>query len=112
MRSVFAPPSPGRGGGGPSYLHLRVPIFHGHYEGDPETYRAPGEVARLRAEADCIPRLRAAILDQGRAPAATLDALAGRAAAEATDALRQAEAAPFPALATLTADVLARGGPA
>ncbi len=97
-----------RDGGGPSFFHVRVPIFHGHYEGDPETYRAPGEVKKLRAEQDCLAHFRARVLAAGRASAAALDALDADCAARAARALERAQQAPFPAPATLTTDVCAR----
>jgi len=97
-----------RDGGGPSFFHVRVPIFHGHYEGDPETYRAPGEVQQLRAERDCVAIFRARVLAAGRAAAAQLDAIDADCAARAARALARAQEAPFPPLATLTTDVHAR----
>ena len=97
-----------RDGGGPSFFHVRVPLFHGHYEGDPETYRAPGEVKQLRAEQDCIVRFRAEAIAAGRASAAALDAIDADCAARAAAAIERAQAAPFPALSTLTTDVYAR----
>ncbi len=97
-----------RNGGGPSFFHVRVPIFHGHFEGDPETYRAPGEVRRLRAERDCIARFRAHVLAAGRASAAALEAIDAECAMRAAQALARAQQAPFPALETLTTDVHVR----
>ena len=96
-----------REGAGPSFLHIRVPLFHGHYEGDPETYRAPGEVKKLRAEADCIAIFRKRLLDANAIGADELGAMQAAAAALATRALARADAAAFPALATLTSDVYA-----
>jgi pyruvate dehydrogenase E1 component alpha subunit len=97
-----------RAGGGPSFYHVRVPLFHGHYEGDPETYRAPGEVARLRAEQDCLSRFRARLLAAGRMSAADLDAIDEDCRARAAAALAAADAAPFPPQSALVTDVYAR----
>ncbi|MBI4692773.1 MAG: thiamine pyrophosphate-dependent dehydrogenase E1 component subunit alpha [Gammaproteobacteria bacterium] len=97
-----------RAGQGPSFFHVRVPLFHGHYEGDPETYRAPGEVKRLREEADCLKKFRARILGAGQADATALDRIDGECAARVAAALAKAQAAPFPAPATLTTDVYAK----
>jgi TPP-dependent pyruvate/acetoin dehydrogenase alpha subunit len=94
-----------RAGDGPSFFHVRVPIFHGHYEGDAETYRAPGEVARLRGEADCLEILRARL---GAAQQATLDAVDAECAARAAAAIAAAAAAAWPAPDTLTTDVYVR----
>lgn len=97
-----------RDGGGPSFFHVRVPLFHGHYEGDPETYRAPGEVQHLRAEQDCLVHFRTRVLGSGRATATALDAIDAECAARAARALASAQDAPWPSLATLTTDVCAR----
>ena len=32
--------------------------YYGHFEGDATTYRAPGEVEKLRRESDCLARFR------------------------------------------------------
>lgn len=97
-----------RAGEGPSFFHLHVPIFHGHYEGDPETYRAPGEVKALRENADCLKKLRARLLAAARASASELDSIDAECAQRVAAALDKAQAAPFPALSTLTTDVLAK----
>jgi pyruvate dehydrogenase E1 component alpha subunit len=97
-----------RRGEGPSFFHVRVPLFHGHYEGDPETYRAPGEVRQLRAEQDCISIFRARVLAAGRAEAAALDTLDAECAARAAAALARAQQAPFPPVSSLTTHVFAR----
>ena len=43
-----------REGGGPSLLECAMIRFFGHYEGDAQTYRAPGEVEDIRANRDCL----------------------------------------------------------
>jgi pyruvate dehydrogenase E1 component alpha subunit len=94
-----------RAGAGPSFFHVRVPLFHGHYEGDPETYRAPGEVAQLRAHADCLKILRAQL---DPALGAELDALDTECQATAAAALTHAASAPWPTAEALLTDVYAR----
>lgn len=97
-----------RAGKGPMFFHVRVPIFHGHYEGDPETYRAPGEVKALRENADCLSKFRARVLAAGRAEASALDAIDAECAGAAAAAIATAADAPFPPLETLKTHVLAR----
>lgn len=97
-----------RAGEGPSFFHVRVPIFHGHYEGDPETYRAPGEVKALRENADCLKKFKPRIIAAGRASAAELEAIDADCAVRVAAALERAQSAPFPVLAALTTDVLAQ----
>ena len=43
-----------RAGGGPSLLECKVNRYYGHFEGDQQTYRAPGEVDELRRTRDCL----------------------------------------------------------
>lgn len=97
-----------RRGGGPSFFHVKVPLFHGHYEGDPETYRAPGEVRQLRAEQDCLSVFRTRVLAAARADAATLDAIDAECTARAAAALERAQQAPYPAPESLVSDVYLR----
>jgi pyruvate dehydrogenase E1 component alpha subunit len=96
-----------RAAGGPQFFHLRVPLFYGHYEGDPETYRAPGEVERLRAEADCIAIFRARLLGDFVTSADALDAIDREVAADVEQALAAAAAAPPPLAGELLTDVWA-----
>ncbi|MGD9601156.1 MAG: thiamine pyrophosphate-dependent dehydrogenase E1 component subunit alpha [Gammaproteobacteria bacterium] len=93
-----------RAGGGPSFFHVRVPLFHGHYEGDPETYRAPGEVKALREQQDCLKKLRQRI-DPALAP--RLDTIDAECREAAAAALAHAQEAPWPTPDALTRDVYA-----
>jgi TPP-dependent pyruvate/acetoin dehydrogenase alpha subunit len=43
-----------RAGGGPSLIECRVNRYYGHFEGDQQTYRAPGEVDEIRRTRDCL----------------------------------------------------------
>ena len=36
--------APARDGGGPTLLEVKITRFYGHFEGDPQTYRAKDEV--------------------------------------------------------------------
>ena len=50
-----------REGGGPALLECKMIRFYGHFEGDPQTYRAKGEVEDIRAnDRDCIECFRRA----------------------------------------------------
>ena len=53
-----------RRGDGPSLLEVRTDRYFGHFQGDPELYRDPQEVARLKQH-DPIARLRQQLLEQG-----------------------------------------------
>jgi pyruvate dehydrogenase E1 component alpha subunit len=71
-----------RAGGGPSLLECKVNRYYGHFEGDQQTYRAPGEVG-----ADDLRRVDAEV-------EALID-----------DAVTRAKAAPEPEPADLLTDV-------
>jgi len=53
-----------RNGGGPSLMHVKLNRFFGHFEGDAMTYRAEGEVARLREENDSLKIFRARVNEE------------------------------------------------
>ncbi|GAA3620800.1 hypothetical protein GCM10022419_128060 [Nonomuraea rosea] len=82
-----------REGGGPTLLECMTERLVGHYIGDAETYRQPGELERIRRR-EPIARLRAGLLADG-VPAAEIDAAEQRARAEMESAAAAALAAPF-----------------
>jgi pyruvate dehydrogenase E1 component alpha subunit len=94
-----------RAGEGPSLLHLKLARYFGHFEGDGMTYRSPDEVAKLRAERDCLKLFRAKVTEAGLLDGAALDAIEGEVAAVIEHAVRRAKAAPMPAPADLLSDV-------
>ncbi len=94
-----------RNGGGPSLLHLKLGRYYGHFEGDATTYRAPGEVDRLRAEHDCLKRFRNRVTEASLLEAHELDAIDGEVEKLIDDAVVHAKAAPLPTEADLLADV-------
>jgi len=79
--------------GGPTLLECMTERIVGHYIGDAENYRKPGELDRIRAR-EPIARLRAGLLADG-VPAAEIDAVEARARAEMETAAAAALAAPF-----------------
>ncbi len=54
-----------RDGGGPSWIEVRNLRFFGHYEGDAEKYRPPGEVEEYRKNGDCLKNFRTRVLAEG-----------------------------------------------
>ena len=71
-----------RDGEGPSVLHVKFMRHYGHFEGDAMTYRAPGEIERLKAEKDCLQLFRQRVTEAGllEADAARRDRQGGQAA--------------------------------
>jgi len=94
-----------REGGGPALLECKMVRFYGHFEGDAQTYRGPGELEAIRADQDCIKKFAAAVTRAEVLSAAELKAVDDEVLAVIEDAVRQAKAAPLPAAADLTTDV-------
>ncbi len=96
-----------RTGGGPSFIHCDVPLFHAHFEGDQETYRADGEVAKLRADRDCLKNFRDRVIGEKLVSEAELDRIDESATQQAAAAIAAAKNAPQPPSDALYTDVYA-----
>jgi pyruvate dehydrogenase E1 component alpha subunit len=94
-----------REGGGPSLLECKMVRFHGHFEGDAQTYRGKGELDDIRANQDCIKKFSAAVTGAGVIQAAELKDIDHDVLGLIENAVKQAKAAPLPSLADLTTDV-------
>ncbi len=94
-----------RAGQGPSLIHVRLNRYFGHFEGDAMTYRAPGEVEKLRAERDCLDLFRARVGEAGLLEADQLDAIDGEVSELIDEAVAEAAAAPPPGPEDLVSDV-------
>ncbi len=90
----------------PAVLECRVERFHGHFEGDPQKYRDPTEMAAL-AEKDPLARARAALAAAG-VEAARFEAFDGEVDAEIDAAVDYARGSPLPDFASARADVYAQ----
>ncbi|HKT95342.1 MAG TPA: thiamine pyrophosphate-dependent dehydrogenase E1 component subunit alpha [Paraburkholderia sp.] len=94
-----------RSGGGPTLVEMKLSRYFGHFEGDAQTYRAPGEVQKLREEKDCLKRFEERVV---RAELASTDGLRkvdAEVKALIDDAVAKAKAAPLPAPEALLTDV-------
>ncbi len=96
-----------RAGGGPRLLHAVTYRFKGHVSVDPGTYRDPAEVAAALAR-DPLRLLRERLLAHG-ASADDIDDIDRSAQAEIDEALRAAEAAPWPEARAAYDDVMTAG---
>ncbi len=96
-----------REGKGPFLLHLKTKRFYGHFEGDAMTYRAPDEVAGLRANNDCIARFRSRVTEAGLLTPAQMDAIDQEAEKLVDEAVVAAKSGPMPVMADLLTDVYA-----
>ncbi len=94
-----------RNGEGPSLLHVKLNRYYGHFEGDAMTYRAPGEVEKLRAEKDCLKLFRQRVTETGLLEAEQLDEIEQQAKALIDEAVKESVAAPPPSAEDLLTDV-------
>ena len=94
-----------RKGGGPALLECKMVRFHGHFEGDAQTYRAPGENEHNREHNDCLKKFAAAVTGAGVLKADELQAIDHEVLALIERAVTEAKAAPQPTVADLLTDV-------
>jgi acetoin:2,6-dichlorophenolindophenol oxidoreductase subunit alpha len=94
-----------RDGGGPSLLECKMVRFHGHFEGDAQTYRGAGELEDIRANSDCLKKFAKLVTGAGVISAAELQAIDHEVLGVIENAVVQAKAAPLPTAADLSTDV-------
>jgi TPP-dependent pyruvate/acetoin dehydrogenase alpha subunit len=94
-----------RGGGGPSLVHVRLNRYFGHFEGDAMTYRAPDEVANLRARKDCLTLFRQRVVEADLLEPDELDGIDAETRSHVDQITTQAKAAPLPTEQDLLTDV-------
>ena len=94
-----------RAGDGPTLIELKTQRFHGHSSGDPQVYRSKAAVEELRRVRDPIARLEAELVEAGLLK--DRDAMLAQIEAEVAEAIRFAEASPYPDDAELGRDVYA-----
>ncbi|MBX6764206.1 MAG: thiamine pyrophosphate-dependent dehydrogenase E1 component subunit alpha [Rubrobacteraceae bacterium] len=94
-----------REGGGPSLIECKTSRYYGHFEGDAQTYRAPGEVEELRREKDCLKRFSERVVSAGLVEKGELERIDDEVRNLIDEAVREAKAAPDPRAEDLLADV-------
>jgi acetoin:2,6-dichlorophenolindophenol oxidoreductase subunit alpha len=94
-----------RNGQGPAAIELDTERFFGHFEGDPQRYRGPGELDRIRAERDCLTHFRTRVLDAKLLDTKTLDDVDEEVLALISTSVAEAKAAPPPSAAQVLDDV-------
>jgi len=93
-----------REGAGPTLIEVKFTRYFGHFEGDQQLYRGD-EVARARAELDCLKRFRARVTEAGPLTDAQLDEIDADVARLIDESVTEAKAAPKPGADDLTTDV-------
>lgn len=94
-----------RDGAGPTLLECKMVRFFGHFEGDAQTYRAPGENENNRANQDCIKIFREKVTKSKVLTNAELDKIDAEVMVLIEESVLEAKAAPLPTAAQLTTDV-------
>jgi len=94
-----------REGAGPTLLECKMIRFFGHFEGDAQTYRAPGENEDNRKNRDCLKLFRKQVTEAGVVSDAELDAVDAEVMTLIDEAVEEAIAAPLPKPEELTTDV-------
>jgi pyruvate dehydrogenase E1 component alpha subunit len=94
-----------RNGGGPSAVEAHAVRFFGHFEGDPQLYRAKGEARELMENADPIKKFIAAVTDSGQVALDELAAIDAEILVMLDEKVTAAKAAPEPPLDALYTDV-------
>jgi pyruvate dehydrogenase E1 component alpha subunit len=94
-----------RAGNGPAAIELDTERYYGHFEGDPQRYRGPGEVDRLRETRDCLKAFRARVTEAGLLEHADIDQIDTEVATLIDEAVAEAREAPPPSPSAVTEDV-------
>jgi len=94
-----------RAGGGPSFIEARCVRIHGHYCGDPQTYRSKEELTQAREVHDPIAGFRRRVLVSGQLESSELDSIDRSAGEEMDAAVTAAHAGSAPSVETLYTDV-------
>jgi acetoin:2,6-dichlorophenolindophenol oxidoreductase subunit alpha len=94
-----------RSGAGPATLEATITRFYGHFEGDPQLYRARDEVKQQRETMDCLKNFRTRVTREGWLAHADLDAIDADVLELIDAAVTTAKAAPPPPESEMTTDV-------
>jgi pyruvate dehydrogenase E1 component alpha subunit len=94
-----------RRGEGPATLEAKITRFYGHFEGDPQLYRARDEVKQQRESMDCLKNFRARVTAEGWLSSADLDAIDAEVLELIDSAVATARAAPAPDESEIATDV-------
>lgn len=94
-----------REGHGPTLLEVKLSRYYGHFEGDQQTYRAPGEVQKLRETKDCLMQFAKRVTARGELTMADIEAIDMEVKTMIDDSVVKAKADPLPPPEALMSDV-------
>ena len=92
-------------GNGPAAVEFDTERFFGHFEGDPQRYRGPGELDRIREERDCLKKFRESVTAAKLLSGEDLDKVDADVMNAIEEAVQQAKAAPRPTADDVLTDV-------
>jgi pyruvate dehydrogenase E1 component alpha subunit len=84
-----------RSGAGPTFIEAKTYRHRGHYEGDPQVYRSPKEMADWK-ERDPLPAFRSRLLESGIFNEGEIEEIEGRVLKALDEAVAYASQAPLP----------------
>jgi len=94
-----------RAGNGPAGVFAEQGRYHGHFVGDPQTYRGEGELDELRDKYDPLKNFRTTTAESGAVSVEELDAIDSEVLALIDRAVTEAKAAARPTPEQVTQDV-------
>lgn len=94
-----------RTGGGPTTLEFKTTRFFGHFEGDPQNYRAKDEVKKHRESMDALKVFRDKVTKAKLLTKKAMDEVDGQVLTLIDEAVDEARKAPPPDVADLLTDV-------
>ena len=101
-----------RAGNGPAGVFAETGRFHGHFVGDPQHYRADGELDDLRENSCCLKNFRARMAETSELSQEELDAIDAEVMALIEQSVTEAKGAPRPLPDQVTEDVYINYGTA
>jgi len=94
-----------RTGHGPSVIEAVAMRFYGHFEGDPQVYRSPEELAQIRETGDCLKIFRQRVESQNLVEKEELDHIDKDISELINHSVESARKADFPTVDDLLTDV-------
>ena len=94
-----------RAGKGPSFIECQVNRYYGHFEGDAQTYRPPGEVEEVRANRDCLELFATQVTKSAGIDSAALGEIDRKVATLIEESVVAAKSDPVPSAEELLTDV-------
>ncbi|WP_062343831.1 thiamine pyrophosphate-dependent dehydrogenase E1 component subunit alpha [Novosphingobium sp. CCH12-A3] len=92
-------------GNGPAAVEFDTERFFGHFEGDPQRYRGPGELDRIREQRDCLKKFRESVTQAKLLAGEDLDKIDAEVLEAIEESVRQAKAADRPTAEDVLTDV-------